>query len=114
MSKSYILFVWFDYYLFLISNSFLHNRYRNLESRFVPRPDLVAMHHGDANLVDVLNQLRQKELRLESKWVTQDGNFRIATGAIGMTAMDVFRLSQHHRIISISKFFVSNVFYSIL
>ena len=53
-------------------------------------------YHGDANAVDVMNQLRQNELRLESKWVTQDGNFRIATGILGMTVVDVYRLSQHH------------------
>ena len=79
------------------------DEYGNLESRFVPRPDVVAMYHGDANTVDVLNQLRQNELGLESKWVTQDGHFRIATGALGMTVVDVYRLSQHHGLISSSK-----------
>ena len=49
------------------------------------------------------NQLRQNELKLESKWVTQDGNFRIATGILGMTVVDVYRLSQHHALMSSGK-----------
>ena len=79
-------------------------RYGNLESRFVPRPDVIAMYHGDANAVDAMNQLRQNELRLETKWVTQDGNFQIATGTLGMTVVDVYCLSQHHGLISSSKY----------
>ena len=38
-------------------------------------------------------------LALEKKWITQDGNFRIATGLVGMTVVDVFKLAQFHGLI---------------
>ena len=65
----------------------------------VPRPNICSNYHEDANTVDVLNHLRQSILQLEKKWTTKDGNFRIATGLAGMTAVDVFHLGQHHGII---------------
>ena len=45
------------------------------------------------------NQLRQDGLQLEKKWITQDGNFRLATGLIGMTVVDVYKLGQYHGMI---------------
>ena len=56
---------------------------------------MVATYSTDANTVDVENHKRQGNLALEKKWVTQDGNFRIATGFMGMNTGDVQRLSQH-------------------
>ena len=74
---------------------FCTTRFGNVETRFVPRPEMVASYSRDANTVDVENHNRQGSLGLERKWVTQDGNFCMATGFMGMTTDDVHRLSQH-------------------
>jgi hypothetical protein len=45
------------------------------QTRRVPRPDVIDRHFRKSNLVDLHNQARQSELRLEKHWVTQTGYF---------------------------------------
>ena len=70
-----------------------------MDTRYVPRPEIIANYYRDANCIDMHNQLQQDGLALEKKWITQDGNFRIATGLVGMTVVDVFKLAQFHGLI---------------
>jgi hypothetical protein len=62
----------------------------------VPRPSVIATYFKYSNIVDVTNQQRQKELRLEKCWITHDGIFRIITTLIGMTVVDSWWAYQHH------------------
>ena len=74
----------------------IHNRFGNIDVRYVPRPQVVSRYFNESNCIDMHNQLRQDGLRLEKKWITQDGNFRIVTGVIGMTVVDTMKLGQYH------------------
>lgn len=64
--------------------------------REVPRPHVCAIYFGLSNVIDVLNQQRQKELRLEKHWVTRDGYFRIITSVFGINVVDCWRGYMHH------------------
>ena len=74
----------------------LINRFGNIDVRYVPRPQVISRYFNDSNCIDMHNQLRQHELGLEKKWITQDGNFRILTGLIAMTVIDTMKLGQFH------------------
>lgn len=74
----------------------------NQMQRRIKRPDVLSFYFKHSNIVDVHNQQRQKELRLEKCWVTQDGYFRIITTLIGITVVDAWRAyrfhsNEHHR-----------------
>lgn len=60
----------------------------NQMHRRIPRPSALSFYFNHSNTVDIHNQQRQKELRLEKCWVTQDGFFRIITTLIGITVVD--------------------------
>ena len=62
----------------------------------VPRPACCSQYFNISNIVDVHNQQRQKELRLEKMWVTQDGYFRIVTSVFGMCVVDCWSAYKHH------------------
>jgi hypothetical protein len=47
-------------------------------------------------LVDLHNQARQSELRLEKHWVTQSGYFRLPTALFGMAVTDRWKAHPHH------------------
>jgi len=47
-------------------------------------------------VIDVLNQSRQSDLKLEKHWITQDGYFRLATTLLGITVTDAWRGYQWH------------------
>ena len=74
----------------------------NTRSRDVFRPEVIAKYFVRSNGIDVHNQTRQGDLRLEKHWVTNDGFFRIATTLFGLTVTDAwkgytFHLSANHR-----------------
>ena len=62
----------------------------NVKSRNVDRPAIISTYFENSNVIDRHNQLRQGELGLEDKWVTQDGFFRYGTTKIGQTVTDAF------------------------
>ena len=64
--------------------------YHNQVIRDIPRPEVVSIYYGGSNEVDVHNQERQSELRLEKHWKTTDGFFRIATTMIGICVTDTW------------------------
>lgn len=64
--------------------------------RNVIRPACCSHYFKISNVVDVHNQQRQKELRLEKMWVTQDGYFRIITTVFGMCVVDCWNAYKHH------------------
>ena len=51
----------------------------NTLSCVIPRPEIVSKYFEKANVIDVNNQVRQLDLRLERLWVTRSGWFRIVT-----------------------------------
>ena len=67
----------------------------NTESRFVPRPQAISSYFAACNKVDLHNQSRQSDLKLEKCWVTQCGFFRIATTLIGITIVDSWKTYRH-------------------
>ena len=66
------------------------------EIRYVDRPQVIDEFFNDSNSIDSNNQLRQFELALEKKWVTQDPYFRLTTTKIGMDVTDAWMLINHH------------------
>jgi hypothetical protein len=68
----------------------------NTRTRDVPRPDVVAKYYEGCNVIDVHNQSRQYNLRLEKHWVTEDGFFRLMTTIIGITITDAWKGYNHH------------------
>ena len=62
----------------------------------IPRPAVVSFYFEKCNGIDVHNQQRQKQLRLEKCWVTEDGYFRILTTMFGITVVDAWRAYRHH------------------
>ena len=47
----------------------------NTMTRDIPRPQVISKYFTDSNVIDVFNQARQFDLRLEKFWVTDDGFF---------------------------------------
>ena len=64
--------------------------------RNIPRPHAAFVYFSRSNVIDVLNQSRQSDLKLEKYWVTQDGYFRLATTLFGITVTDAWRAYQWH------------------
>lgn len=75
-------------------------RFKNTNSnsmvRDVPRPACCSQYFNISNIVDVHNQQRQKELRLEKMWVIPYGYFQIVTGVFGMCVADCWSAYKHH------------------
>ena len=70
--------------------------YRNQEIRNIPRPELASKYFTDSNVIDVINQSRQHDLKLEKHWVTQDGYFRLATTLFGLCITDCWNGYKYH------------------
>jgi hypothetical protein len=51
-------------------------------------------------VIDTHNQLRQDNLKLEKKWLTQSPWFRPATTLIGIVATNKFFLCTYHKVIN--------------
>ena len=74
----------------------------NTHVRKIDRPHIAHLYFSQSNAIDVLNQARQFELRLEKHWITKDGFFRIMTTLFGVTVVDAWNgykwhLHRNHR-----------------
>jgi hypothetical protein len=67
----------------------------NVAQRNVPRPDVISKYFNDSNVIDSHNQARQSSLKLEKRWIVQNGYTRLATTLIGMTVTDCWRAYKH-------------------
>ena len=63
----------------------------NTRTRNVPRPDVISKYFGHSNVVDLFNQSRQFDLKLEKHWVTEDGYFRLLTSLFGIVVTDCWK-----------------------
>ncbi len=72
----------------------------NICTRFVDRPQVVSNFFAGSNVIDTHNQLRQDNLKLEKKWMTQNPWFRLATTLIGITVTDAYLLCNYHNVIN--------------
>jgi hypothetical protein len=68
----------------------------NTRCRKIARPDVISRYFVKSNVIDKHNHARQAELKLEKKWVTKDGYFRIFTTVLGMTVIDSWKGYKHH------------------
>ena len=66
--------------------------YGNLCVRHVARPEVLSNYFNFSNVVDLHNQARQFDLKLEKKWITHDGYFRLYTTLVGMTVTDIWKI----------------------
>ena len=62
--------------------------HNNTRTRNVPHPDMISKYFGSSNVVDLFNQSRQFDLKLEKHWVTEDGYFRLITSLFGIVVTD--------------------------
>ncbi len=63
----------------------------NTQTRRVPRPDIIDRYFRKSNLVDLHNQARQSELRLEKHWVTQTCYFDCSLRCLEWSSLIVGR-----------------------
>jgi hypothetical protein len=68
----------------------------NRSVRFVPRPAVISCYFERSNKIDVSNQMRQSELKLEKVWKTNCGYFRLLTTLIGCNVVDCWRSYRRH------------------
>ena len=65
----------------------------------VPCPVVVSCFFWHINKVDMHTHLYQSCLRLEKKWTTFDGYFRLATTLLGINIVDTFHLACFHKLL---------------
>ena len=62
----------------------------------VERPDIISRYFTNSNVIDVGNQSRQHDLRLEQHWITADGFFRNITTLFGINVVDSWKGYRYH------------------
>jgi len=72
------------------------DKYGNLSTRNVPRPEVLATYFGHSNIIDSLNHKRQHLLGLERLWKTINPWWRNDLTIIGMTAIDCLAAIKYH------------------
>jgi hypothetical protein len=72
------------------------DKHGNTHCRKIARPSVISRYFVRSNCIDTHNHARQSELKLEKKWVTTDGYFRIFTTVLGMTVIDAWKAYKHH------------------
>jgi hypothetical protein len=72
----------------------------NVHVRYVDRPEIISKFFERSNMIDKHNQLRQFELALEKRWLTQNPFFRLHTTILGFNVVDCYKLAEHHGIIN--------------
>ena len=64
--------------------------------KLIERPDIVSRYFLHSNVIDVGNQSRQFDLKLEKFWVTSCGYFRIITTLFGINVTDAWKAYKFH------------------
>ena len=64
----------------------------NLCEKTVLRNDLASFYFQFSNVIDVHNNERQFQLRLEKKWRTNDPFFRVSTTLVAFSVIDAYKL----------------------
>jgi hypothetical protein len=70
-----------------------NDAFGNVVQRSVERPEILSGFFQKSNSMDKHNQLRQGDLALEKRWLTQDPYFRLHTTIISMFIVICFPLS---------------------
>ena len=70
----------------------------NVESRELPRPEIIHFFYEYAPLIDEHNKARQSLLALEKRWQTRNPWFRLICTVLGMSIVDMFRLYRYYEI----------------
>ena len=68
------------------------DKFGNVCVRHVDRPEIISNFFTYSNCVDVHNQVRQFDLALEKKWVTQNGYIRLFTTLVGIDVTDACKI----------------------
>ena len=76
------------------------NSHRNVHVRLVDHPAIILEFFEVSNTVDKHNHARQYELALEKKWETRDPFFQLTSTIIGVTYINIWKLSLHHILFS--------------
>jgi hypothetical protein len=64
--------------------------------RNVPRPKIISKYFLQSNKIDMFNQSRQSDLKLEKHWITNNGYFRCITTLFGICVTDAWKGYQYH------------------
>jgi hypothetical protein len=67
-----------------------NDAFGNVVQRLVERPEILSDFFEKSNSIDKHNQLRQGDLALEKRWLTQDPYFHLHTTIIGMFIVILF------------------------
>ena len=67
------------------------DKFGNVCVRHVARPSILGTYFQVSNKVDLHNQARQYELKLEKKWVTTNPYFRLYTTMVGINVIDTWK-----------------------
>ena len=72
------------------------DKYGNVKTRNVTRPEIIGTFFGNSNCIDVRNQLCQDVLARERYWLTKNLWLRIIDcTVIGITVVDSFQAAMH-------------------
>ena len=71
------------------------NKNGTVVKKKIPRPDFISKYFACANTVDVHNQIRQGTIKLEKRWITHDGYFRLWTTILGIIGTDMYLGYKH-------------------
>ena len=69
---------------------------KNTRIRKVARPQIVSKYFLKSNSIDLHNQSRQCDLRLEKCWISHCGFFRILTTIFGICVTDCWHAYKYH------------------
>ena len=72
------------------------DEFGNTMTRDIPRPQVISKYFSNSNIIDIFNQARQFDLRLEKHWVTEDGFFRLVTTLFGIVLTDCWKGYSYH------------------
>lgn len=72
------------------------DKFGNLSSRKVPRPEAIGNYFWVSNVIDTHNHLRQFLLGLERHWKTPNPWLRNCTSLVAITAIDVYQALRYH------------------
>ena len=67
------------------------DKFGNVCVRHIARPEIISTYFQVSNKVDLHNQARQYELKLEKKWVTTDPYFRLYSTLVGINVIDAWK-----------------------
>ena len=76
-----------------------NDKFGNRCTRDCTRPLIIDKYYSIAHIIDIHNHLRQGSLRLEEKWITSNGVFRVHTTLNAINVTDTLNTADTHNLL---------------